>query len=533
MPEQVDMLKFKCDCGARLKAPAAAVGRRIRCPKCKRAFIATDPDAPAQVVERPASTKQNVGAATKSKTVKKRSADSPARTRPTGATAAPKSKPSSAKKAAPEPPPPTDDDWLSDLAASEHQAESTGETVVVTEKQEHCPNCTKPLPVGAKKCPLCGHSKAVPQKKKKKSDKAKVAAGAAGMVALKTGRFFVGCALSLVGALLGAGIWMGIAAIFEIELGYVAIALGAMAGFGMVIGYGDQNLRAGLAASVISLGGIVVAKIGLVIVLPISMALAGLGDIDFQRVALASSLTQEAFESRGIYSSQQQAEQWDAVYADMESRVSAMSDDEVTEALETRLSEEDSALNASRDRLARFRADRAGDLQKLAFFDPAREDLYNTECASIKDWSIEQLDQELKEVDVWEASGQWHDDAYLLVFLADRQANEAAEKDPSLEGLEDDPAWFDQWNVHYQSALADAEQMTATARSDAVAGIRQADEKQAEAFRKEMEEALAESGGGGASVAWGAAFFALFGPFDILFTLLAVGAAFKIAGGTD
>jgi hypothetical protein len=64
-----------------------------------------------------------------------------------------------------------------------------------------------------------------------------------------------------VGALIAAGVWAGIAIATDFEVGYVAVLVGFLAGFGVKLGArGKRGLPLQLLATVLSVGGLVVAK---------------------------------------------------------------------------------------------------------------------------------------------------------------------------------------------------------------------------------------------------------------------------------
>lgn len=216
----------KCQCGVKLRVPPNAAGKRIRCPKC------------GYRVEIPADGVPLVAAATAT---------------------APAAKPVAAVRAAPPPvPAPAHDEsdaLLSDLMVAESSAAvSAGPDLASAQKT--CPSCHSPMAREAKTCVHCGHDgKAAPASAAKAAQR-----GTVKKLATGGGKFALGCALSAGGALLGAGIWYGIAMAANVEIGYVAWAVGLFAGFGMLWGYGKQDFMAALVATVMALGGILAAK---------------------------------------------------------------------------------------------------------------------------------------------------------------------------------------------------------------------------------------------------------------------------------
>lgn len=113
------------------------------------------------------------------------------------------------------------------------------------------------MPKDARICGVCGHD---PMIKTAGAAKASKAAGKVKALAAGTGRFGIGCALSAAGAFIGAGVWYGVAMGTGYEIGYIAWGVGVLAGLGMKLGYGNENLRGALAAVVFACVGIIAAK---------------------------------------------------------------------------------------------------------------------------------------------------------------------------------------------------------------------------------------------------------------------------------
>ena len=76
--------------------------------------------------------------------------------------------------------------------------------------------------------------------------------------------FILGVIGSLVGALIGAAIWWVIAIATEYEIGFIAWALGGLAGFGMALGYRKGSAAAGAVAAIIAIIGILAARLMIV-----------------------------------------------------------------------------------------------------------------------------------------------------------------------------------------------------------------------------------------------------------------------------
>ena len=80
-------------------------------------------------------------------------------------------------------------------------------------------------------------------------------------VALTTGMISLSVALGFVGAVVGAIIWYGVAAITDIQIGYLAILIGIFVGFGMKFLLKDANsLSMGLVAAGLALFGLLLGN---------------------------------------------------------------------------------------------------------------------------------------------------------------------------------------------------------------------------------------------------------------------------------
>jgi len=180
----------------------------------------------------------------------------PASTR-SGALTKPSPKPVKAETA----PPPELDEFMDgfDPDAEVIAAPSHAEVA----KVNRCGGCNGPLAPGAVICVVCG-TNAKSGKKLKGAGTNSAVTGAASKAAKALGNYAQGVIFGAIGAAIGAAIWCGIAVATGVELGYVAWALGGLAGFGMQLGYGDANPKAGLTAIGLALAGIGASKISIV-----------------------------------------------------------------------------------------------------------------------------------------------------------------------------------------------------------------------------------------------------------------------------
>ena len=129
-------------------------------------------------------------------------------------------------------------------------------TPAVTQK---CPVCSAPLALDAVLCVACGYDKRSGDVLETESEK-EIEKGEERTAAdfLKRGGAF-----SFLGAMLAAGIWLGLAVVagIGVEVGYPALLVGLLAGMGMKFGYGETpSFLAGVVAAGMSLAGIFASK---------------------------------------------------------------------------------------------------------------------------------------------------------------------------------------------------------------------------------------------------------------------------------
>jgi hypothetical protein len=129
-----------------------------------------------------------------------------------------------------------------------------------------CPECGRAIPANAVICIGCGYNltsgKRIPVKvikapKGKKSDDGGVASGAVGL-----GSSAVFCVVGgLIGGSIGAAIWAAIAYFTQYEIGYVAWAVGGLAGAGCSVGArGYAGVTSGGFAAVIAVVAVLAGK---------------------------------------------------------------------------------------------------------------------------------------------------------------------------------------------------------------------------------------------------------------------------------
>jgi hypothetical protein len=121
-----------------------------------------------------------------------------------------------------------------------------------------CPKCGGAMGGNAVVCVKCGYNKQTGKKLTTSRESSSSSAKKKGSAStLMKGTLF-----SFIGAMVGAGVWLGIIIATGYEIGYVAWGLGAAAGVGMAAGHEDDDgTTAGIIASCMALLGIFAAKL--------------------------------------------------------------------------------------------------------------------------------------------------------------------------------------------------------------------------------------------------------------------------------
>ena len=263
-----EKITVQCACGAKLKAPASAVGRKARCPKCGATLTVHAP------------------------------------------------------------PPQEEDgfDAMYDLASDANSAAASApaEQVAVL-----CPACRTRMEAGAVLCTHCGYDTRTGKALKTSTTAAAeptvirpAAAGTAFPAALRTsvqtqadsttgagdgGNLIKGALISAVFAFVGALVWYFIAKATEREIGWIAWGVGLAAGFGMMIGYNGTSVKSGAVAATMAVAGIIVGKFMVFtwVVIPMVVPmLSGLLDKELEKISpedrLHIHVLNQQLEKKGI-----------------------------------------------------------------------------------------------------------------------------------------------------------------------------------------------------------------------------------------
>jgi len=514
---------IRCQCGAQLRIPPGAAGKRVRCPKCEYR-IAIPADGKPLSVE----TSARPGAAPVSRPAPQRP------TTPPAGAAGP------ARPAALRPPPPVAHDESDSLLDDFMQLETAAETSAgpdLAAKQKTCPSCKAAMTKDATICVMCGHdtSKREVAPAAAKGRKAKAAAAGA---ARSGGRFLVGCGLSCLGALIGAGIWFGLALATEREFGLIAILVGALAGGGMAYGNKAGSALAGWTAAFISVGGIFLAKVLIFGFVLYGLVTGDTSNIDIQREYVVLQTVEERLNEEGVWSDEQREEKWDQYHAESEAQVAAMSDAEVrTRWQELKNKEADFDTSLKHSRLADHRAERrAQDIGAP----PGGEEygsFFNQEMAGVRALSPQDLDAAIAELDAWEAGAKWNDPGYVRNYLIYDRAEKACDAELESvafdEEVDYDALYASAWKKHHKAAAAEVDNLSSEQQVQQAKDLDAEYDRQSAEFEAKLAELKDNVSGKDIALAGGALFvifiIGMFGLFGTIFTIIAAVTAYRVA----
>lgn len=258
--DTADKIAIKCKCGGKFRVPAAARGKRIKCPKCAGPIA-----IPAAPLRR---------------------------------TAAPK----------PVARPADDGGGLLDALAG-HEAAAVAAPMGPA-LSNLCPNCTGPLAADAVVCVGCGYNvktgklmgASAPALDAGKAAKSlgKATAGAAGAAARSAGQFGIAVALSAAGATVGGVVWYFVAIGTNRQFGIIAILVGFLSGLGMMMGIKRPSAFGGVLAILLAFCGIFGAKFAMGAVFAERFREEMMPEEDPYRSALTTVLTEKAFKDQKI-----------------------------------------------------------------------------------------------------------------------------------------------------------------------------------------------------------------------------------------
>ena len=431
-------IRFFCEqCNSKVKAPAGAAGRRVKCPSCA-AVLTVPGGVTTQVDDEPLGS--DVG----------------------------------------------EEGLFDDLLAAEQTAQPAAPAQVVPTRT--CPSCGVAMPVSATVCVSCGYNTATGRMAQRGGMGATMggllsgASGLFGGLARRGGPFAMGCALSFVGAMIGAVIWYMVAIQTGYEIGWIAWGLGLLAGLGMAIGNRGGSALAGVVAAGIAVVGIVAAKAFIIFALAYAFDTGDTSSTPVQRIGLAGFLAEQALDERGVFDEEERDAQMDEAYDQAEKRVEALSDDEV----ETRWREAFAEINKqpldeSQRRLVNHNADRRAQVRGLSPYSEERDAISTEEEKRVRAMSQDELKTALADLDAWDEHGLWDDADAVRDELVYAYVNQAVD-----DKYDDDHSFWEEerdftpaeWKEFYESATAKADALSADERVAELRTIRAAEERQ-------------------------------------------------------
>jgi len=148
-----------------------------------------------------------------------------------------------------------DNSFLLDLGSSK-TAEVSGGTKV-------CPECGRGMSANAVVCIGCGFNSQTGKRLSLKVEKAKKSKSeSGGGDAAELGSYAMLCVVGgVVGGAVGTGIWTAVAHFAQLEVSYVALAVGGLSGAGCAMGAkGYAGVTSGMLASIIAVAAVVAGK---------------------------------------------------------------------------------------------------------------------------------------------------------------------------------------------------------------------------------------------------------------------------------
>ena len=275
-----DHIVVSCSCGAKLRVAATSIGRKTKCPKCESVISITAPD------ETEGTTKQPVS-----------------------------SPPSS----------PPDDDMCSLLDNVAMHGQSADANT-----GKPCPGCETTMQTEASVCAACGFDaeKGVTQKTPLLPNRP-TEGETVKQLAKRAGTFILGCTLSGIGAVVGAGIWCLVAVVIGYEFIWIAAGIGILTGIGMSLGYRKGSTTAGVVAAGIAIFGVVLGKALIFAFLIFTAVLDSTSDANLRRQYVIIRTAGEILEERGIDADNPTTQEWELARNEAERRMATMFDEEV------------------------------------------------------------------------------------------------------------------------------------------------------------------------------------------------------------
>lgn len=432
-----DLIRVHCPCGTKLKVRPNAIGRKAKCPKCQQIFVIAK-DVTEETISIDSDDIQN--------------------------------------------------SLLSELAAQENNLSAIPKNINV-ESHKDCPKCGESMAAQAVLCVSCGFNLQSGQTLKGTSARKSAMADKVRKLASGAGTYLLGCLLSGIGVLIGAGIWFAIAVFWQVEIGLIAWGLGALAGLGMHLGYRKQNIRAGVTAAGISLVGIFSAKLMMFLFFIFAISTGNTNDIVLQREFVKVSLVNKHLDDQEIWSEDERVEKWESVYVDVDREVENMSDEAITSKWEEFRAQQEQYVFDQEDmgpgcfRLTAHIAERRAEHMGLNYDDERRYELSQEEQENCKKLDEKQLAEKIAELDQWEKDGRWSDQEYVRDRLIYQLISEKSENDPALKDVDIWDISTSLWNNIYQPLAEQVDLMAPDQRLQQLRDIEVADENESKRMR--------------------------------------------------
>jgi hypothetical protein len=364
----------------------------------------------------------------------------------------------------PQPPTSTADDtdvWedapaLDDVGHPERSVVPAGRPRAATPARV-CSNCGERLAADAVLCVACGYNAQTGRTVKGAHAHGKSAGRPSTSAPGKFGRGFV---LSGLGAFVAVGIWCAVEIITKIDVGIIALAIGALAGLGMAVGYRQSSEAAGFVAAGLSALGILSAKVILFVFFFYVTLTGNTADIELQRMIVANRLADQSLDQQEIWGEAERRAQWGAAHDEAEQRVAAMSDETVRAKWAELLASQqhDRAVGDEADsKRARVASNRVGlraERVGLAYDDEAREAFYQEELAAAQSLSDAELNEALTQLASWGNGAKWDDSEYVCNHLVYQKIDQEIVK--RQDGANEQ--WWapspEEWTHLYQVARA-------------------------------------------------------------------------------
>lgn len=365
-------IKLKCECGATLKVPASVIGRKVKCPKCQRTFVAEDGGS---IGIAPLESTQSGGRSE-----------------------------------------------LEELAQAERAA-TRKPSAVGASATTSCMLCHKPMPADAVLCVSCGYD----ARSGRRLGKAKTSTSIRSKLSKLSGimgTFPMGCLLCAVGVAIGIGIWVAFAVMTGREIGWIAWGVGVLAGAGMLFGYQDSTDRAGVVAACMTIVGVLVAKAFVFIFVVYSMVTGDTEKLPFLRLYVHQQLTQKELDGRGVWDPAEREAQSEAAWEAVEKRVNTMSEAEVRQLAkqfrddEARYDERLTETGFARSKLVSHEADLQAEAEGLAWNDDRRGKIWDRLDQKRRSLSEVEVGAQSTQLDAWMKEGRWADESYVQNHLA-------------------------------------------------------------------------------------------------------------------